>query len=170
MFYMVRFIFNLKHRGSTSVSVQKKGVQVRIWQIPLRQPSRQGPLNQPGRAQCLPQSPCQPNHLKGEQVSVSAIAIEASARCSTAVVLLLWQALTFLQSLIDERLQIQGLLVPWFVPQKRSDVLQGFLILLWEEKRMTWHLCIKMQMLSKLNCKCAMTLDKAWRQVLTLSL
>lgn len=56
------------------VSPEKKGVQVRIWQIPLRQPSRQGPLNQPGPAQCLPQSPCQPSRLKeSKPASVSCL-------------------------------------------------------------------------------------------------
>lgn len=80
VFNMVRFIFNLKHGGRTSVSVQKKGVQVRIWQIPLRQPSRQGPLNQPGRAQCLPQSPCQPIHLK-ESKATSAFSLYRHQLC-----------------------------------------------------------------------------------------
>ncbi len=42
--------------------------------------------------------------------------------------------LTFLQSLFDEFLQLQSLLVPRLVPQESSDVLQGSLIFLEEEQ------------------------------------
>lgn len=103
------------------------------------------------------------NPSKGEQGNVSGLSLQASAMWSTSVVLLLWQALTFLQSLIDELLQIQGLLVPWLVPQKRSDVLQGFLIFLWEEKHKRLNeRNINCVFKSKcyLNCKCALTLDE----------
>lgn len=100
---------------------------------------------------------------KGEQANIGVISLQASAMWSTSVVLLLWQALTFLQSLIDELLQIQGLLVPWLVLQKRSDVLQGFLIFLWEEKCKTGNErnfnCV-FKCKRHLNCKCAMTLDE----------
>ena len=37
---------------------------------------------------------------------------------------------TLLQGLLDERLQLQSLRVPWLVLQERADVLQGPLIVL----------------------------------------
>lgn len=56
--------YSTSSAGEEWMRVQKKSIQVRTWQSPLRQPSRQGLLDQPGRAQCLPQSPCQPIRLK----------------------------------------------------------------------------------------------------------
>lgn len=56
--------YSASSAGEVWMRVQKKSIQVRTWQIPLRQPSRQGLLDRPGRAQCLPRSPCQPTRLK----------------------------------------------------------------------------------------------------------
>lgn len=46
-------------------------------------------------------------------------------------------ALTFLQSLVDEFLHLQSLLVSRLIPKKGSDILQGSLILLGKEQNRT---------------------------------
>lgn len=76
MVYMVKFWFNFNRRGSMSVSVQARGVHVRTWRIPSRQPGRRGRRVRPGRARCLPRWPCRPARLK-ERASVNVLSSQA---------------------------------------------------------------------------------------------
>lgn len=128
--------------GGISVSVQQKWrhimshARVRIW-LPLTLPSRWVLLSllRPGRF--LRRSPCQPGRLDENRwmsgwrclFSLHTKKVKQH-KCNFFFI-------TFLQSLVNELLQLQRLFVPWLVLQESPDVLQGFFIFL-EEKQGVW--------------------------------